>query len=79
MALLKCPECGKDVSDKAAACPQCGCPVLEMCINKEAKEEQLEQDAEEFEKEEKTTDTIIESQDNEGVAEGRKEEENYFE
>ena len=27
MALIKCSECGKDVSDKAAACPGCGNPV----------------------------------------------------
>jgi hypothetical protein len=27
MALVKCPECGKDVSTNAAACPHCGCPV----------------------------------------------------
>lgn len=24
MALIKCPECGKEVSDKASACPNCG-------------------------------------------------------
>lgn len=27
MALIKCSECKKEVSDKAAACPSCGCPV----------------------------------------------------
>jgi len=27
MALVKCPECGKDVSSKAAACPHCGHPI----------------------------------------------------
>ena len=27
MALIKCPECGKDVSDKASACIHCGCPI----------------------------------------------------
>lgn len=27
MALIKCPECGKQVSDKASSCPQCGCPI----------------------------------------------------
>ena len=27
MALIKCSECGKDVSDKAAACPGCGNPI----------------------------------------------------
>lgn len=32
MALMKCPECGHDVSDKADKCPNCGCPVSEMEI-----------------------------------------------
>lgn len=27
MALIKCPECGKQISSFATACPQCGCPV----------------------------------------------------
>ena len=27
MALIKCKECGHEVSDKASACPHCGCPV----------------------------------------------------
>lgn len=27
MALINCPECGKQVSDKASACPDCGCPI----------------------------------------------------
>ena len=27
MALIKCPECNNDVSDKAASCPKCGAPV----------------------------------------------------
>lgn len=27
MALIKCSKCGKEISDKAAACPGCGCPV----------------------------------------------------
>lgn len=28
MALIKCPECGKEISDKATNCPGCGYPVL---------------------------------------------------
>ena len=24
MALIKCPECKKDISDKAEVCPNCG-------------------------------------------------------
>lgn len=27
MALISCPECSKEISDKAAACPQCGYPI----------------------------------------------------
>jgi hypothetical protein len=27
MALIKCSECGRDISDKAEACPGCGAPV----------------------------------------------------
>ena len=30
MALIKCPECGKEFSDKASACPNCGCPTSEI-------------------------------------------------
>ena len=27
MALIKCPECGKDVSTSASSCPHCGYPL----------------------------------------------------
>lgn len=27
MALIKCPECEKEISDKAGTCPHCGCPI----------------------------------------------------
>lgn len=27
MALIKCSECGSDVSEKASVCPKCGCPL----------------------------------------------------
>ncbi len=27
--LLSCPECNRDVSDRATACPQCGFPIAE--------------------------------------------------
>ena len=29
MALIKCPECGKEVSDNASSCPNCGFPIKE--------------------------------------------------
>ena len=30
MAMIKCTECGKDMSDKANVCPNCGCPIEEI-------------------------------------------------
>ncbi len=33
MALVNCPECGKEVSDKAYSCPACGFPVREHFEN----------------------------------------------
>jgi hypothetical protein len=27
MALIKCPECGREISSKAPTCPGCGSPV----------------------------------------------------
>ena len=27
MALINCPECGKEISDKAELCPNCGCTL----------------------------------------------------
>lgn len=29
MALINCPECGKEISDKVKACPHCGYPFVE--------------------------------------------------
>lgn len=28
MALIKCTECGKEISDKATSCPHCGAPIV---------------------------------------------------
>lgn len=36
MALIKCCECGKEISDKAAVCVNCGCPVSETISKNEA-------------------------------------------
>ena len=35
MALIKCPECGKEnVSEYAEACPNCGFPIAEYAIER---------------------------------------------
>lgn len=28
MALIECPECGQNVSERAPTCPNCGAPIL---------------------------------------------------
>ena len=30
MSLIKCKECGKEISDQATMCPYCGCPTGQM-------------------------------------------------
>jgi len=29
MALIACPECGKEISDTASSCPNCGAPIAQ--------------------------------------------------
>ena len=46
MGLIKCPECGKEISDKADVCIGCGFPIkkhLEEQKKKEEEEEKLEE------------------------------------
>ena len=33
MALIKCPECGKEISDKVKVCIHCGYPLMEENVN----------------------------------------------
>lgn len=46
MALIKCPECGKEISDKAASCPNCGCPVHVEDNAPEAKDGNIQETSE---------------------------------
>lgn len=39
MALIICSECGKEFSDKAYECPNCGCPTKEMIKKGNTKQE----------------------------------------
>lgn len=38
MALIKCPECEKEISDKAGKCPYCGYPIEEHLKREREKE-----------------------------------------
>lgn len=33
MALIKCPDCGKEISSRAISCPNCGCPINSVSNN----------------------------------------------
>ena len=37
MALIKCPECGKEISDKAKTCINCGCPLEDVVTSGEVR------------------------------------------
>lgn len=41
MAMIKCPECGREISDKAEKCPHCGCPIKDNVIKTKVKEEKI--------------------------------------
>lgn len=34
MALINCPECGREISEMAKSCPHCGCPIQKSTENK---------------------------------------------
>lgn len=37
MALIKCSECGREISDKAQSCPGCGAPLLAIVSDQQTK------------------------------------------
>lgn len=45
MSLIKCSECGREISDKAVSCPGCGCPISQAGLikNKSDLEKQVDE------------------------------------
>lgn len=43
MSLIKCAECGKEISDKAGSCPHCGCPMSYTLKKLKEQERKLEE------------------------------------
>lgn len=41
MALIKCPECGKEISDRAKSCPNCGFPITDEKENQTRSDERV--------------------------------------
>ena len=39
MGLMKCPDCGKDISERAVTCIHCGCPIREWQAEQKTTEE----------------------------------------
>lgn len=46
MALIRCPECKKKISDKCENCPQCGYPINKICETDESQSADFENVAE---------------------------------
>lgn len=42
MALIICPECGKEISSRATSCPHCGCPITEETLSEVNNEQNIE-------------------------------------
>lgn len=62
MTLIVCVECGKEFSDKAEACPNCGCPtedILQELKEKAFKDSIYKDVAEESSKESESKDECI--------------------
>lgn len=48
MALLNCPECHKEISDKSKSCPNCGFPMEEIKFHESLNAMEFEEDRNEF-------------------------------
>lgn len=58
MALIKCPECGKEnVSDSAISCPECGFAIKTYYERKAVQEQQKQQEIQLEEKRKKNMKT----------------------
>lgn len=43
MAMIKCSECGKDISDKARICPNCGAPLIQQAPHQQIHQQYAQQ------------------------------------
>ena len=59
MALITCTECGKEFSEKASACPNCGCPTEEI-LKELATVSTADNEVPQYEIDEKTIEIAIE-------------------
>lgn len=65
MPLINCPECGKQVSDKAPTCPNCGFPLNSISSNEATSDtESAQSDQPESVTEKQKDGSLNETQDN---------------
>ena len=57
MALITCTECGKEFSEKASVCPNCGCPTEEI-LKELATVSTADNEVPQYEIDEKTIDIL---------------------
>lgn len=53
MTLVKCSECGQDISDQALNCPHCGLPLISQEIEKDNSDRNVEPNINKYEKTDK--------------------------
>ena len=55
MALIKCTDCGKSISEDAKACPNCGCPMDKILssIEQQKQEDKAKEEERQVQREEK--------------------------
>ena len=53
MALIKCPECGKEISDKSKTCINCGYPISEYASELQTEEQDVSEQIKENQGKEK--------------------------
>lgn len=62
MALIKCPECNKEISDKAKHCPHCGYPIIADSVVQFSSTVNLNND-EKFNKESELNEDVLNSEE----------------
>ena len=72
MSLVICEECGKEISDKAKACPHCGCPIDVSDKKDELETKTVEEQKEEQDIEDKESNVVSNAESKESVKKSKK-------
>jgi uncharacterized membrane protein YvbJ len=67
MALISCPECGKQISNAANSCPHCGFPICNQATSNKSEEKTVRP---EMESQHSINSKSIENQNSEDISKG---------